>query len=134
MTVDSKLAAKLWKDVFGDKRFAQDCFGVWMCRDAYSNEAVTMKDHLGGSKSYDYSWNVDHIRPKASYEDEKDADDWNNFEPMHRQNNLQKSDDYTSFTVNNERYQVVKNGNYGYGIINSKRQRVDWKKDGRHYQ
>ena len=63
-----------------------------MCKDAYSNEAVPMRDHLGGSKYYDYSWNVDHIRPKASYSNENDADDWNNFEPMYRQNNLQKSD------------------------------------------
>ena len=133
MTVDSKVAMKLWKDVFGDKQFAQDCFGVWICRNAYSNEKVIMK-RPGADKSYDYSWNVDHIRPKASYQNEKDADDWNNFEPMHRENNLEKSNDYTSFTVGKERYQVVKNGSHGYGIINSKGQRIDWKKDGRFYR
>lgn len=134
MTVDKDLAMKLWKDVFGDVRFAQDCFGTWMCRDAYSNEVVSMRDHLGGSNYYDYSWNVDHIRPKASYPNENEADDFNNFEPMHRQNNLQKSDNYPFFEINNKKYHVVKNSNGGYGITDSNGRRVDWKKDGRHYR
>lgn len=134
MNVDKDLAMKLWKDVFGDKRFAQDCFGTWMCRDAYSNEAVSMKDRLGSSKYYDYSWNVDHIRPKASYRNENDADDWNNFEPMHRQNNLAKSDDYPHFKIDGKQYRVVVNSNGGYGIVDSNGNRVDWKKDGSHYQ
>lgn len=134
MNIDKQKAMKLWKDVFGDVRFAQDCFGTWMCRDAYSNEAVSMRDHFGSGRNYDYSWNVDHIRPKASYQNENDADDWNNFEPMHRQNNLEKSDGYTTFTIDNKRYQIVKNGNYGYGIINSAGQRIDWKKSGRYYR
>lgn len=134
MTIDKDLAMKLWKDIFGNVRYAQDCFGTWMCRDAYSNEAVSMKDHLGGSKYYDYSWNVDHIRPKASYSNENEADDLNNFEPMHRQNNLQKSDNFPHFVVNDKQYHVVRNDNGGYGITDSKGRRVDWKKDGRHYR
>ena len=109
MTIDKELALKLWNIIYGDKRFVQDCFGTWICRDAYSNEVVSMRDHEGGSKFYDYSWNIDHIRPKASFVNENDADDYNNFELIHRQNNLQKSDDYPAFTVNNKKYRVVKN-------------------------
>lgn len=134
MTIDKDFALRFWHAVFGDKRFAQDCFGTWMCRDAYSNEAVSMRDHEGGSKYYDYSWNIDHIRPKASYSNENDADDLNNFEPMHRQNNLQKSDNYPHFEVKGKQYHVVKNNNGGYGITDSYGRRVDWKKDGRHYR
>lgn len=133
MTIDKQLALKLWHDIYGDNRFVRDCFGTWMCRDAYSNEVVSMKDHLGGSKYYDYSWNVDHIRPKSSFINEHDADNLNNFELIHRQNNLQKSDDYPDFTVNNKKYRVVKNVYGGYGIIDSSGARVDWKKNGRHY-
>ncbi len=133
MMVDKELAMKLWRDVYGDKKYAQDCFGTWMCRDAYSNEVVSMRDHEGGSEYYDYSWNVDYIRPKASYSNENDADDWNNFEPMHRQNNLQKSDNYPHFEIKGEKYQVVRNANGGYGITNSNDVRIDWKKNGRYY-
>ena len=133
MTIDKETAIKLWNDVFGNVRFAQDCFGTWMCRDAYSNECVSMKDRLGSDKKYDYSWNVDHIRPKASFPNESDADFWNNLEPMHRQNNLAKSDNYPSFSIDGENYSVVRNGYYGYGIVNSSGKRIDWKKDGRYY-
>ena len=133
MDIDKELAMKLWNDVFGNRRFATDCFGTWMCRDAYSNEAVIMQDHMGGSNRYDYSWNVDHIRPKASFQNEKDADDWNNFEPMHRQNNLKKSDYYPHFRIGDKQFRVVKDNVGGYGIVNSYGNRVDWKKDGRHY-
>ena len=91
MTINSELAMKLWHDIYGDKRFAQDCFGTWMCRDAYSNDVVSMKDHLGSSKYYDYSWNVDHIRPKSSFLNESEADSYNNLEPMHRQKTLSLS-------------------------------------------
>ncbi len=134
MTINKDLAMKLWNDIYGDKRFVQDCFGTWMCRDAYSNEVVSMKDHLGGPNYYDYSWNVDHIRPKSSFVNEQEADSYNNFELIHRQNNLQKSDDYPHFQVNHKQYRVVKNLNGGYGIVDSNGIRVDWKKDGRYYR
>ena len=134
MNIDYKFAMKFWSDVFGNARFAQDCFGTWMCRDAYSNEAVSMKDHLGGNKYYDYSWNIDHIRPKASFQNEDNADNLNNFEPMHRQHNLEKSDNYPSFSIQGRQYKIVQNNNGGYGIIDSLGRRIDWKKDGRHYR
>ncbi len=134
MTIDKEIAMKLWKDVFGNARFAQDCFGAWMCRDAYSNECVSMLDPNGSGKKYDYSWNIDHIRPKSSFQNENDADFFNNFEPMHRQNNLEKSDNYPHFTIDDKQYAVVKNNNGGYGIVDSFGRRIDWKKDGRHYR
>ena len=133
MAIDKDLAMKLWDDIYPNKRFVRDCFGTWMCREAYSNEAVTMRDHFGSSKYYDYSWNVDHIRPKSTFNSEREADDLNNLEPIHRQNNLAKSDDYPHFEVNNKNYRVVRNPYGGYGIVDSYGNRVDWKKDGRHY-
>ena len=134
MIIDKELALKLWDDVFGNKRFAQDCFGTWMCRDAYSNDVVSMKDPFGSGRYYDYSWNVDHIRPKSSFAKESDADFKNNFEPMHRQNNLEKSDKYPVFTIDGKTYRIVSNQYGGYGIVNSNGVRIDWKKDGRHYR
>ena len=134
MDVNKDLAMKLWRDVYGNVNYARDCFGTWMYKEAYSNEPVVMKDHQGTGKSYDYSWNVDHIRPKASFSKESDADFLNNYEPMHRQNNLAKSDNYPQFEVNGKKYRVVSNPYGGYGIINSNGVRVDWKKDGRYYR
>ncbi len=134
MTIDRELAMKLWNDVFGNVKFAQDCFGAWMCKDAYSSEPVSMKDHFGSDKRYDYSWNVDHIRPRASFQNQDDANFLNNFEPMHRQNNLAKSDNYPTFQIGQRKYQVVNNQNGGYGIVDSFGKRIDWKKDGRYYR
>ena len=102
MNINHEFAMKFWNDVFGNVKFAQDCFGTWMCRDAYSNETVSIKDHLGGDKYYDYSWNIDHIRPKSSFSDEAFADNLNNLEPMHRQNNLEKSDSFPIFYINHQ--------------------------------
>lgn len=134
MNINYDFAMKFWNEVFGNVKFARDCFGTWMCRDAYSNEVVSMKDHLGGNKYYDYSWNIDHIRPKASYQNETDADFLNNLEPMHRQNNLQKNDNFPTFEVNGRRYKVVQNYSGGYGIVDDTGKRIDWKKDGRYYR
>ena len=134
MAIDKKLAMKLWNDIYGNQRFVIDCFGTWICKDAYSNEPVSMKDHLGGSKYYDYSWNVDHIRPKSTFSSESLADNLNNLELIHRQNNLAKSDNYPHFDIGNQKYHVVQDPNGGYGIANSYGIRVDWKKDGRHYR
>ena len=133
MNIDKQTALKIWDDVFGNVRFAQDCFGTWMCRDAYSNECVSMLDPKGSGKKYDYSWNLDHIRPKASFAKETDADFFNNLEPMHRQNNLEKSDNYPHFKIDGSQYKVVSNEKGGYGIVNSFGRRIDWKKDGRYY-
>jgi hypothetical protein len=132
MTVDKDTALKLWKAVFGNELWAQDCFGTWMHRDAYSNQVVSMMWKDG--KNYDMSWNVDHIRPVSDFEKESAADFWNNFEPMHRQNNQSKSDNYPPFVVNNVNYTVVRceicsrYSKPGYGIKNvSTGQRIDWK-------
>ena len=134
MVIDKEFAMKLWQRIYGNDKFAMDCFGTWMCRDAYSNECVSMRDHFGSNKYYDYSWNIDHIRPKASFSSESDADFLNNLEPMHRQNNLQKSDDCPTFQVNGKTYHVVKDYySSGYGITNNNGNRIDWKKNGRHF-
>lgn len=126
--IDKNLANKLWVDVFGNVEWARDCFGDWMHRDAWSNEAV-FKTKPGEYRSIDCSWNVDHIRPKSSFENEKNSDFYNNFEPLHRLNNLEKSLDCPIFVVNGNEYEIFKFVEYrGYGIRHrSSNRRIDWK-------
>ncbi|RLA81527.1 MAG: hypothetical protein DRG78_09085 [Epsilonproteobacteria bacterium] len=134
--VTEEKAKKLWKDVFGDVEWAQDCFGYWMHRDAWSNEAVMMLKP-GRNKKYDYSWNVDHIRPKSDFGNDHDSNFYNNYEPMQRLNNDAKSNDYPHFKINNKSYKVFKQSGYnGYGIIDDESNRpIDWKSvQGRHYE
>lgn len=132
MTLEEK-AKKLWKDVFGNVEWAQDCFGTWMHRDAHSNEEVT-KTRPGNTKSYDYSWNIDHIRPKSDFKNESEADFFNNYEPMHRSNNQKKSDSYPDFEIDGKKYKVVKD-NDCYGIADANGNRIDWKyKQGKKYE
>lgn len=133
--LDKKVADKLWKDVFGNVEWARDCFGSWMNRDAWSNEEIMMV-RPGNSKEYDYSWNIDHIRPKSDFLNESDSNFYNNYEPMHRLNNDQKSNNYPHFSINNKDYKVFKQKDYyGYGIIDiSSDSKIDWKSmQNRHY-
>lgn len=134
MEVTVEVAMKLWSDVYGAVKWARDCFGTLMYKDAYSNEAVIMIWPEDGKK-YDMSWNVDHIRPKSDFDNQNDADFWNNYEPMHRLNNQEKSDNYPDFKVREKSYQVVRcTGFYGYGIKISNDNRIDWKaKYNKHY-
>lgn len=132
MSVDIKTAEKLWKDVFGSKVWARDCFGTLMHRDAYSNVEVNMRWEDG--KIYDMSWNVDHIRPVSDFLYESDADFWNNYEPMHRQNNQEKAAKYPQFTIHRKNYLIVnssvckQHGVKGYGIRDeSTGKEIDWK-------
>lgn len=133
--INKYVAEKLWKDVFGNKEWAQDCFGIWMHRDAWSNEKV-MKTRPGNNKSFDYSWNVDHIRPRSSFKGENDCDFYNNYEPMHRTNNQKKADNYPIFTIEDIKYQIFKQNDYfGYGIRDLESGKaIDWKSvQGRKY-
>jgi hypothetical protein len=58
-----------------------------------------MKKTPGDSKSYDISWNVDHIRPPSDFDNEHNSNFFNNYEPMQRLNNNQKADNYPHFEV-----------------------------------
>lgn len=134
MQVSKELALRIWNEYYGNKTWVQDCFGTWMHKDDYGNEE-TSRVRPGNSKSYDYSWNIDHIKPQSKFKPNENPDMMNNYEPMHRVNNQQgKSDDYPSFKVKGVSYQVVKCeyaagfGLEGYGIIKqSTGERVDWK-------
>lgn len=125
--ITEKIAMKLWKDCFGDEKFASDCFGTWMCRDGWGNDEYFTKRPGGDGKEHDYSWNVDHIRPKSNFKDEKDANFWGNFEPMSRGHNEEKSDKYPGFSIDGYQYTVVKDGYGGYGIEDSNGNRIDQK-------
>ncbi len=134
--LDKNTAEKLWKDVFGNVEWATDCFGTTMHRDAWSNEPVMLLKP-GNNRKYDYSWNIDHIRPKSDFPKESDADFFNNFEPMHRLNNGAKSDNYPHFEIDGKKYKVFKQEQYyGYGIISvAENKKVDWKSvQNRHYK
>jgi hypothetical protein len=135
MEVTKDIALKLWKDVFGDNLWAQDCFGTWMHRDDYGNYDKTRNNRPNGTgNSFVYGWDVDHIRPKSSFKDEKDSNFFNNFEPMQHSNNLKKSDGYPNFKIDDTEFKVVeceickKNNLQGYGILRvSTNKRIDLK-------
>lgn len=126
--IDRNAAMKLWRDVFGDVKWIQDCFGTWMYKDAWSNEQVVLL-RPGQTTEFDYSWNVDHIRPKASFENEKNCEFYNNYEPMHRTNNLKKKDNYPKFKIDDREFEVFQiDEDSGYGIIElSTNKKIDWK-------
>lgn len=134
MTIDRNTAMKLWNDVFGNQLWASDCFGIYIYRDDYGDYDKKRLSPSGSGKSFNYGWDIDHIRPKSDYVNQNDADFWNNFEPMHHSNNQEKYDNYPQFTIGSTQYKVVNcdvcqsYGVKGYGIVNvSTQQRVDWK-------
>ena len=133
MRVDEDIAMKLWKDVFGDQKWAVDCYGTWMYRDDYGKTDVLRVRPGGNGKQYNYCWNVDHIRPESDFASEEKATFWNNLEPVQISNNSAKSNSL-SYSINGVRYQVVKcdickkHNQEGYGIKNvDTGKRVDWK-------
>lgn len=127
-------ALKIWDAIYGaNTLWAIDCFGTWMYREDYGETKLTrVKPNTDGNK-HSFGWEIDHIRPKSSFADEKNADFLNNYEPMQWQNNRDKADSYPHFIIDNEQYRVVKcnicssNGFHGYGIINESDGRIDWK-------
>lgn len=141
MEINRELAMKLWNDVFGNVIFATDCFGSWICKydyGIYNNKRIRPN---GPGEPYLYGWDIDHIRPKSDYSNETDANFMNNFEPMHHDNNLEKSDNFPNFKIGTKSYQIVKctlcsnDNKRGYGIVETNTMsRVDWKgKQERHY-
>ena len=134
MTISKDVAMKLWKDVFGDVKWAVDCYGTWIYRDDYGECESTRKRPNGDGNYYHYGWTLDHIKPKTSFKPEIDPDFYNNLEPVQCLNNNHKSNKYPDFEIKGVKYQVVNcdicaaHGLEGYGIKNIKTgKRVDWK-------
>lgn len=133
--MDKNKALKLWDDVFGaNTMFALDCFGTYICREDYGDYERQRRRPGGDGNLHQYGWDVDHIRPVANFPNESDADFWNNYEPMHRGNNVEKGDNYPQFYVKDKKYKVIVctiskgKGCKGYGIEDeSTGKRVDWK-------
>ena len=96
------------------------CFWWW-----HLSDTISKTQELG--KQYDYSWNVDHLRPKSDFKNEDDSYFFGNYEPMHRLNNEEKKDAYPHFTIEGKSYTVVRDGYGGYGIQNSEGKRIDRK-------
>ena len=124
-------ALKFWDSLFGNKKWAIDCYGTWICREDYG-DTTTLRTGSDG-KRYNYGWEIDHIRPKSSYKNENDADFYNNYEPVHWENNREKSNNYPEFYIDSKKYKVVRcslcneAGYKGYGIVDANGRRVDWK-------
>lgn len=119
MVIDKELAMKIWEAIYGDKEVVPDCFGAYMKKDAYSDEAVLCTSSRDG-RVYDYSWTLARLNPT-------DVDNLNNLEPMMRLSALEISD-YPEFVVRGKKYKVVKTLGYdGYGIEDVDGKRVDWK-------
>lgn len=134
MNIDNGVAMKLWKDVFGDVMWATDCFGTYIYKDDYGVYDVSRKRPGGDGNNHFYGWDIDHIRPKSDFQDESDANFYNNFEPMHRSNNEEKLDNFPHFSIGKTEYKVVScevcksKGKKGYGIQEvSSGIRIDWK-------
>lgn len=132
--MEKEEALKIWDGVFGDKKWATDCFGTWMYRDDYGDTEKTRNNRPGGDgKNHTYGWEIDHIRPKSDFKNESDANFNNNYEPMHWNNNRSKADNYPGFKINDVEYKVVRcdicsnHGLLGYGIKNADGTRIDWK-------
>lgn len=121
MKIDKNLALNIWDDFFGaETKSVKDPYGTLIMRDLYGIDDIC-------------GWELDHIRPKNSFTNEKDADFMNNLEPTSSQNNLEKSDNYPNFKVKEHEYSIVKcdicsrNNAKGYGIIDEDGNRVDAK-------
>ena len=126
-------AMKIWEDVFGGALWAQDCFGTWMYKHDYGDTEKYRKRPGGSGKAYNYGWEIDHIMPRSSFDKEDNADNYNNYEPMHYVNNREKADK-KEFVIRNHHYKIVScdicksNGKKGYGILDKDlNERVDWK-------
>lgn len=132
--MEKKQALELWDAIFGKNHPWQlDCFGVWMYRDDYGDTEKKRIRPNGDGRLHTYGWEIDHIRPKDSFNYESEANFYNNYEPVHWENNREKSNNYPHFNIKNKQYRVVRcsvcrsNGFNGYGIINELDDRVDWK-------
>ena len=126
-------ALKIWDDVFGNTKWAMDCFGTYMYRDDYGDTETMRIRPDGDGKKYSYGWEIDHIRPKSNFSNESEANIMNNYEPMHWINNRDKADNYPHFEIEGKQYKIVRcdicssNGLLGYGIKDENGNRIDWK-------
>lgn len=132
--MEREKALIIWDAIYGKNNAWQiDCFGIWMFRDDYGDTDTTRIRPNGNGKKHKYGWEIDHIRPKSSFDNENDSNFLNNYEPMHWENNRNKADNFPHFTVGEHQYRIVKckicssNGFKGYGIIDEQGDRIDWK-------
>ena len=127
MKINYQTAMQFWEAIFGDELLVEDCFGDLIYKEDFG-DTETMRIRPGETKSYNYGWDIDHILPLSK----NGSNDNNNLEPMHWQNNRDKSDQ-TSFEINEEIYEIIKckvsiDGYKGYGIrVKDTKERVDWK-------
>lgn len=138
--MEKEKAIELWKAIYGNALWAKDCYGTWMYREDYGDCNKTRCMPNGNGKSYNYGWEIDHIRPKSDYANENDANFYNSYEIVWYGNNREKADNYPQFTIGNRKYKVVKcdicgkNGYRGYGIVSlDTGKRVDWKAKSNRY-
>lgn len=127
MKINKENALRLWELIYGSRDLVQDCFGTYMYKYDFGDSA-TKRVWKNDGKLYNFGWEIDHILPTSK----GGTDDNNNLEPMHWQNNQEKSDK-TIFYIQDKQYEIYRckltvDGYKGYGIIDrSNRTRIDWK-------
>lgn len=62
MKINKSNALRLWEEMYGNKRFAEDFHGNLMCKDGYGNRNFYFYNY--GQKIY-CGWNIHHILPLA---------------------------------------------------------------------
>ena len=132
--MEKEKALEIWDAIYGKNTLWQyDCFGTLMYRDDYGDTNISRVVPEDRSTKYRCGWEIDHIRPKSDFANESDSNFYNNYEPMHCDNNREKADGYPHFNIGEDTYRVVKcnicssNGFKGYGIIDESGNRIDWK-------
>ncbi|MDD7602712.1 MAG: HNH endonuclease signature motif containing protein [Firmicutes bacterium] len=70
MKINRKNAMRLWNELFGDVRFAEDFHGNLMCKDGYGDPEFFVYDtnemFFGQRNKIFCGWNIHHILPVAA--------------------------------------------------------------------
>lgn len=110
MKINKDSAMKIWNEYFGNKKYATDFHGNYMCRNAYGKRDYFEYDS-DGNKVY-CGWNIHHILPKAV----GGTDAINNLLPVNIYTN-DIAEDKTTFNIDGICYQVKKiYGKHEYDI------------------
>jgi hypothetical protein len=107
MSINDNTTQTVWIAVFGNQTWATDCFGTWFHKDDYGDYNRKRNRPGGDGQLYNHVWDTDYIRTISDYNQESDADFYNNYELMNRHNNSLKSDNYPHFTINRRQFKVV---------------------------
>lgn len=81
-TYNQETQEKVWQQYAGNKEWAKDIAGAWICRSKY------------GDIDSIYGWEIDHKKPQSL----GGTDGLYNLRPLHWRNNRSKGDSYPNWT------------------------------------